>query len=133
MGAAVEVFEGAQVLQVPRSRFAPVKSNNDLMVVRSDAYLLAPDYTMRVNPERTLPQLPLVSLDPRFFGLLKDFEARVKVVPSLVHAESFSVKGDVVFSHPLKVFGKVTISAEGEQQSVIPADLGVADAVEYSL
>jgi UTP--glucose-1-phosphate uridylyltransferase len=133
MGAAVEVFDGAQVLQVPRARFAPVKSNNDLMVVRSDAYVLTPDFTLTANPERTLPQLPLVSLDPRFFGFLKDFEARVKVVPSLVQAESLSVKGDVVFSHPLKVCGKVAICATGEHQAVIPAALAVADTLEYSL
>lgn len=133
MGAAIEVFEGSKALQVPRSRFAPVKSNNDLMVVRSDAYVLTSDFTMVVNPERTLPSLPLVSLDPRFFGLLKDFEARVKVVPSLVHAESLAVKGDVVFSHLLKVFGNVAISANADSQRSLPAALKVADAQEYSL
>lgn len=133
MGAAIEVFDGALALQVPRSRFAPVKSNNDLLVVRSDAYVLTPEYTMVVNPRRTLPGLPLVSLDTRFFGLLRDFEARVKVVPSLVDAESLVVKGDVVFSHPLRVCGKVTLTTSGEAQQRLPAALQVAEAREYSL
>jgi hypothetical protein len=37
MGAATGVFEGAQALRVPRRRFAPVKTTDDLLAVRSDA------------------------------------------------------------------------------------------------
>src|ERR1700742_4481281 len=40
MGAAVEVFEGARALDVPRTRFAPVKTTDDLLALRSDAYAL---------------------------------------------------------------------------------------------
>jgi UTP--glucose-1-phosphate uridylyltransferase len=118
MGAAIEVFEGALALQVPRRRFAPVKSNNDLLVVRSDVYELNDEYTLQVAPARTLPGLPLVQLDPQYFGLLGDFEARVKVIPSLVEAESFSLTGDLTFSHALHVAGAVRISCVGHGQSL---------------
>ena len=40
MGAAIGVFEGARALRVPRSRFVPVKKTSDLLVLRSDAYVL---------------------------------------------------------------------------------------------
>src|SRR4051794_17091004 len=40
MGAALGVFDGAQAIRVPRRRFAPVKTTNDLLSVRSDAYVL---------------------------------------------------------------------------------------------
>ncbi len=40
MGAAIGVFEGAQAIRVPRSRFVPVKKTSDLLVLRSDAYVL---------------------------------------------------------------------------------------------
>ena len=43
MGAAIEVFEGAQALRVPRTRFAPVKTTDDLLALRSDAYELTED------------------------------------------------------------------------------------------
>ena len=43
MGAAVGVFEGARALRVPRTRFAPVKTTYDLLVLRSDAYVLTDD------------------------------------------------------------------------------------------
>ena len=46
MGAAIAVFEGAQAMRVPRSRFAPVKKNSDLLVIMSDAYRLGEDYRL---------------------------------------------------------------------------------------
>lgn len=123
MGAAIEVFEGALALQVPRSRFAPVKSNNDLLVVRSDVYTLGDDYRLEISPQRTLPGVPLVSLDPHYFGLLHDFEQRVKVTPSLRNAVSLSVKGDVEFSAPLEIVGQVQILGNPTSRSIIPASV----------
>ena len=51
MGAAIGVFEGAAAVHVPRSRFAPVKTTSHLLVVRSDAYELADDWTVQLAPE----------------------------------------------------------------------------------
>ena len=45
MGAAIGVFDGAAAVHVPRARFAPVKTTSHLLVVRSDAYELADDWT----------------------------------------------------------------------------------------
>lgn len=123
MGAAIEVFEGALALQVPRRRFAPVKTNNDLLVVRSDVYVLNDDCTLTVATDRRLPGLPLVSLDSHYFGLIKDFEERMKVVPSLVQAESLAVIGDVVFDHPVQVVGKVRVAAPVDAQKVVPVTM----------
>ena len=123
MGAAIGVFEGATALQVPRSRFAPVKSNNDLLIVRSDAYVLAESGHLVRNPKRNIDALPLVSLDPKYYGLIADFEARFKVVPSLVDAKSFSVVGDIVFSHQVDVRGDVRIQSDGDSQRCLPAEV----------
>jgi UTP--glucose-1-phosphate uridylyltransferase len=120
MGAAIEVFDGALALQVPRSRFAPVKSNNDLLVVRSDVYTLNPDYTLTVSEKRLRSGIPLVSLDSHCFGLLGDYESRMKVTPSLIDAESLTVQGDVVFDHAVSIVGKVSISASGGQRAIPP-------------
>ena len=43
MGAAIDVFDGARALRVPRARFAPVKTTDDLLALRSDAYVLTDD------------------------------------------------------------------------------------------
>jgi UTP--glucose-1-phosphate uridylyltransferase len=99
MGAAIGAIDGAAALRVPRSRFAPVKTTDDLLVVRSDAYVLHEDDARLVPaPEREGMPPPVVELDPRYFKLLADFEARFPSgPPSLVRAERLVVRGDVVF------------------------------------
>ncbi|MEA2468017.1 MAG: UTP--glucose-phosphate uridylyltransferase, partial [Thermoleophilaceae bacterium] len=99
MGAALGSFEGAEVVCVPRSRFAPVKTTNDLLVVRSDAYVLhEDDARLEPAPARAGAPPPLVDLDPRFYRSLAHFEARFPAgPPSLVHAERLVVRGDVTF------------------------------------
>ena len=42
MGSAVECFDDAGAVVVPRERFAPVKTTNDLFALRSDAYKVGP-------------------------------------------------------------------------------------------
>ncbi|MCV4655782.1 UTP--glucose-1-phosphate uridylyltransferase, partial [Escherichia coli] len=68
MGAAIEVFEGAGALCVPRSRFVPVKTTNDLLVLRSDVYELTDDSRVVACAEP-----PFVDLDGRFYKLLRHF------------------------------------------------------------
>ena len=38
MGSAIECFDDAGAVVVPRDRFAPVKTCNDLFALRSDVY-----------------------------------------------------------------------------------------------
>jgi UTP--glucose-1-phosphate uridylyltransferase len=126
MGAAVDVFDGAAALRVPRERFAPVKTTNDLLVVRSDAYVLTEDARVVVSPERRLSGLPLVDLDSEHFKLLGDFDARFpEGPPSLVECQRLTVKGDVRFGAHVVVRGSVTVEQEGDEQLAIPegADL----------
>jgi UTP--glucose-1-phosphate uridylyltransferase len=119
MGAAVGVFEGAQTVNVPRRRFAPVKTTNDLLILRSDAYVLTDD--CRVEPSGDLDGgLPLVDLDSDHYKLLRDFEARFpNGAPSLVGAKSLTVKGDVRFGRDVVVRGEVEIKHDGDDQLVI--------------
>jgi UTP--glucose-1-phosphate uridylyltransferase len=127
MGAAIDVFEGAAAVRVPRERFAPVKTTNDLLVVRSDAYVLTDDARVVVAPERRLDGLPLVDLDSGYFKLLRDFDERFPAgPPSLIECERLTVKGDVLFGADVKVRGSVTVEQEGEHQLRIEdgAELG---------
>ncbi len=106
MGAAIGVFEGAGALRVPRSRFTPVKTTSDLLVVRSDAYRLGEDWTVSTARERP----PVVELDPDHFKLMGDFEPRFPDgPPSLVDAERLAVEGDVTFGRDVKVRGEVKV------------------------
>jgi UTP--glucose-1-phosphate uridylyltransferase len=108
MGAAVGVFEGARALRVPRSRFAPVKTTTDLLVVRSDAYEIGDGFRVRLAEGRD--GAPLVSLDDDHFKLLRDFDARFPHgAPSLREAERLEVEGDVTFGRDVVVRGSVAV------------------------
>lgn len=110
MGAAIGAIEGARAVLVPRTRFAPVKTTDDLLVVRSDAYALDVDGgTMRPTFEGPPP---VVALDPKFYKSLPDMEARFpKGPPSLREATRFIVEGDVTFGDGVVVRGDGEVSA----------------------
>jgi len=119
MGSAIAVFADAGAVRVPRSRFAPVKTTDDLLAVRSDAYILTDDFRVVANPARTTPQV-VVSLDSRFYKLIDDMEARFpQGVPSLLECKSLTVKGDVLFGGDVVCKGVVELENRSEEQMVV--------------
>jgi UTP--glucose-1-phosphate uridylyltransferase len=117
MGAAIDVFDGARAIRVPRERFAPVKTTDDLLALRSDAYVLHDDGRIAIAPDRDGRGAPLVELDPEHFKLVQDFEARFAAgPPSLVQAQRLTVRGDVAFGADVVVRGAVTIEHDGGEQ-----------------
>jgi UTP--glucose-1-phosphate uridylyltransferase len=112
MGAAIGVFDGAAAVHVPRGRFVPVKTTNHLLVVRSDAFELADDWTIQLAAGRDAA--PIVELSDEF-KLLRDFESRFPAgPPSLVEAERLEVEGDVRFGRDVKVRGRVRVEGPAE-------------------
>jgi UTP--glucose-1-phosphate uridylyltransferase len=112
MGAAIAVFDGAAAVHVPRGRFVPVKTTDHLLVVRSDAFELADDWTIRLAAGRD--SAPIVELSEEF-KLLRDFESRFPAgPPSLVEAERLEVEGDVRFGRDVKVRGSVHVEGPAE-------------------
>ncbi|MCA1682522.1 MAG: UTP--glucose-1-phosphate uridylyltransferase [Actinobacteria bacterium] len=110
MGAAIDVFDGARAIRVARTRFAPVKTTDDLLALRSDAYVLHDDGCIALAAERGAAGAPLVELDPEHFKLLRDFDARFPAgAPSLVGCERLTVRGDVVFGAGVVARGSVTV------------------------
>lgn len=59
MGAAIECFDDSGAVVVPRSRFAPVKTCADLLVLRSDAYKITQASTVELSDVAA----PAVKLD----------------------------------------------------------------------
>jgi UTP--glucose-1-phosphate uridylyltransferase len=111
MGAALGVIEGARALRVPRDRFSPVKTTNDLLALRSDAYEVGSDGRVVLVAERH-GSPPDVDLDPDHFKLVADFEPRVAAgAPSLREAQRLVVRGDVTFGADVVIRGDVEIEA----------------------
>lgn len=115
MGAAVGVFEGATVIEVERSRFLPVKTTNDLLLLRSDIYEVSDTGTVH----QVTPTAPLIQLDPRHFRRITDFEARFPSgPPSLREARSLSVHGDWTFGAGVSCIGDVCLDASDAAQRI---------------
>jgi UTP--glucose-1-phosphate uridylyltransferase len=113
MGAAIDVFEGAKALHVPRERFIPVKTTNDLLVVRSDAYELDDDFRLQLRA--THGAAPLVDLDADHYKLVDDFDARFPAgPPSLAGCRSLQVKDDVRFGRGVVCREEVVVQGPGE-------------------
>ena len=110
MGAAVEAFEGATAVEVPRSRFLPVKTTNDLLLVRSDVYEVDEDGLLQMVCDEACT----VSLDPRHYKRIADFEARfAQGVPSIRGARTLTVSGDWTFEADVVATGDALVSEEG--------------------
>jgi UTP--glucose-1-phosphate uridylyltransferase len=112
MGAAIGSFSGARLLCVPRTRFVPVKTTDDLLVLRSDVYEVSEQLLVEPVPERN-GTLPFVELDKRYYRLLDEFESRFPAgPPSLREAQRLVVHGDVRFGEQVVVRGSVELSTE---------------------
>ncbi|GFK95577.1 hypothetical protein NNJEOMEG_03445 [Fundidesulfovibrio magnetotacticus] len=119
MGSAVSAFESALAVKVPRTRFAPVKTTSDLLVVMSDCYQVSPDKTVVPSPAVT-GHMPVVHLDARHYKKIDDFTARFPHgAPSLTACERLDVKGDVLFQAGVRISGKTHVVNASEAQAVV--------------
>jgi len=115
MGAAIEVFEGATAIAVGRERFLPVKTTNDLLLVRSDAYELTEARTLHL----AVPSAPLVDLDPAFYKTVQSFEARFPAgTPSIREATTLTVRGDWTFESGVTAVGDAVLERGDDPATV---------------
>ncbi|XP_051147326.1 UTP--glucose-1-phosphate uridylyltransferase-like isoform X2 [Andrographis paniculata] len=117
-GAAIKFFDNAIGVNVPRSRFLPVKATSDLLLVQSDLYTLHDGFVIR-NPRRTNPANPTIELGPEF-KKVANFLSRFKSIPSIIELDSLKVTGDVWFGAGVILKGKVTITAKSGSKLEIP-------------
>jgi len=112
MGAAIEVFEDSRTIEVGRDRFIPVKTTNDLLVLRSDVYDLGKDFGLDQASD-----VPYVELDPDFYQLVGDFDQRFpQGAPSLRQAHSLKVEGDFTFGKGVQVVGDVELESDSAKR-----------------
>ncbi len=116
MGAAIEVFDGATLIEVGRDRFVPVKTTNDLLVLRSDVYAIGDDFVL----DQVAAEVPYVDLDADYYKLVGEFDKRFpEGAPSLAKATSLSVEGDWTFGHGVQVVGDVELDSQRAER--VPA------------
>lgn len=69
VGAAIRHFKGAHGVVVPRSRFLPVKTCSDLLLVKSDLFYLEHG-ALKLDPTRDGFSNPLIKLGSHFKKLV---------------------------------------------------------------
>ncbi|EGC34273.1 UDP-glucose pyrophosphorylase 2 [Dictyostelium purpureum] len=117
-GAAIEFFNNARGVNVPRSRFLPVKSTSDLFIVQSNLYSLE-DGVLVMNKNRPFNTVPLVKLGD-LFKKVSDYQARIKGIPDILELDQLTVSGDVTFGSDMVLKGTVIIVAPAGNRIDLP-------------
>lgn len=120
VGAAMKCFDGGIGINVPRSRFLPVKKTSDLLLVMSNLYSLKYG-SLVMSPQRMFPTTPLVKLGDNHFSKVKEFLGRFANIPDLIELDHLTVSGDVTFGRGVSLRGTVIIIANHGDRIDIPA------------
>ncbi|MFH4982684.1 hypothetical protein AB6A40_009393 [Gnathostoma spinigerum] len=117
-GAAIKNFRGACGINVPRSRFLPVKKTQDLLLLMSNLYDID-NGSLTLSKLRSFPTTPLVKLGS-IFDKVKDFMERFHGIPDILELDHLTVSGDVWFGKDVTLKGTVIIIANHGDRIDIP-------------
>merc|ERR1711971_1321127 len=119
IGAAMKCFDNAVGLNVPRSRFLPVKKTSDLLLLMSNLYTQQHGQ-LRMSPKRMFPSTPFVNLGQNFRNI-SELLKRFGSIPDLLELDHLSVSGDVTFGKQVSLKGTVIVIANHGDRIDIPA------------
>lgn len=119
MGAAISSFDDSIAVRIPKSRFTPIKSSNELLGLWSNAFILSKSHLVGANPERKEGFI-VINLDKKFYENIDALQARFpQGAPDLLECKSLTITGDVKFESDVKLIGDVVISNDSDQQMII--------------
>ncbi|KAE8300631.1 UTP--glucose-1-phosphate uridylyltransferase [Larimichthys crocea] len=119
VGAAIKSFNNAMGVNVPRSRFLPVKTSSDLLLVMSNLYSLDAG-SLTMSKKREFPTTPHVKLGSSFTKV-QEFLTRFESIPDMLELDHLTVSGDVTFGKNVSLKGTVIIIANHGDRIDIPA------------
>jgi len=118
VGAAIKHFNNAHGINVPRSRFLPVKSCSDLLLITSDLYNLQHG-CLEMNQNRMFGSTPVIKLGDHF-KKVANYQKRFKSIPNLLELDHLTVSGDVTFGRGVQLRGTVIVVANEGSKIDIP-------------
>jgi UTP--glucose-1-phosphate uridylyltransferase len=131
MGSAISAFDSADALIVPRKRFAPVKTTNDLLLVQSDCFIISEQSTIIPNPEAKKDH-PRINLDEKFYKKIDDFKERFPYgAPKLSSCSFFEVQGDIRFGANIVVKGETRLVNENQEQVAVPDNTELKGEIKF--
>lgn len=117
VGAAIRYFDKGHGVVVPRSRFLPVKTCSDLLLVKSDLFNLQHG-ALVMNPSR-YGGAPLIKLGSDF-KKVSNFQKRISHMPKILELDHLTVTGNVFFGKGVQLKGTVIIVCSDGQKIDIP-------------
>jgi len=117
-GSAIKYFKSAHGINVPRARFLPVKNCSDLLLVKSDLFMVV-NGRFVMNENRMFATLPVIKLGSHF-KKIQQFHKRFKQIPHIIDLDHLTVTGDVYFGRNVTLRGTVIIIANEGQRIDIP-------------
>lgn len=128
MGAAIECFNGAAAIEVPRSRFAPVKTTADLFALRSDVYQVLENGQVRLAASRHgVPPDVILSDDYKLVDQLEELG-----VPSLIECRSLKIRGPIRFAQGVVIEGEVEFENTSMERMTVPPGIYKDQSVSLS-
>lgn len=122
MGSAMTCFKDSMAIRIPKSRFVPVKTTNELLGLWSNVFVLDKNSLVVTNPNRKTDPIN-INLDPKYFKTIADLQARfAEGVPDLLACKQLTVEGDVTFGANIKIIGNVSIKNHSATQRVLAAN-----------
>ncbi|KAF8322293.1 UTP--glucose-1-phosphate uridylyltransferase [Clavulina sp. PMI_390] len=118
VGAAIKHFKNAHGINVPRSRFLPVKATSDLLLITSDLYSLQHGKLI-MSQDRMFNQTPVIKLGDSF-KKIANFQKRFRTIPNIVELDHLTVSGDVWFGRNITLRGTVIIVANEGSRIDLP-------------
>merc|ERR1712223_1156504 len=123
VGAAMKCFEKGIGINVPRSRFLPVKKSSDLLLIMSNLYSLEKG-ALTMSPDRMFQTTPLIKLGDQNFKKVNDFLQRFGSIPDILELDHLTVSGDVTFGKGVVLKGTVIIIAnQGDRIDIPPGSI----------
>lgn len=119
VGAAMKCFENGIGINVPRSRFLPVKKSSDLLLIMSNLYSLS-NGALKMSPDRMFQTTPLIKLGDQNFKKVNEFLQRFGSIPDIIELDHLTVSGDVTFGKGVVLKGTVIIIANQGDRIDIP-------------
>ncbi|CAK9437266.1 uncharacterized protein LODBEIA_P16440 [Lodderomyces beijingensis] len=118
VGAAIRHFKGAHGVVVPRSRFLPVKTCSDLLLVKSDLFYLEHG-ALKLDPTRDGFSNPLIKLGSHF-KKVSGFQSRIPHMPKILELDHLTITGNVSIGKGVQLKGTVIIVCNDGDKIDIP-------------
>lgn len=118
VGASIRYFNNAHGIVVPRSRFLPVKTCSDLLLVKSDLFYLEHG-ALKLDPGREGFANPLIKLGSHF-KKVSNFQSRIPHMPKILELDHLTITGNVNLGKNVQLKGTVIIVCNEGDKIDIP-------------